>query len=483
MPLSISFSIIRTNIDNLQFIKNSFDELGFVVKSIISMDESILFESFFPESLVIDAEHPLLNVKLSELPYQDISNYLHFRDSLGSSVYSLFERDISDYHGVSFLENRLYDSYSVALFLIQENNFDLCLFNFVPERGFDYIFYRLAKAHNIPCIAVNYGIFAHQVYSTLDIHSPYINDNGEISDDIFIKNNLCIDQRTDVLLNNLTNPYSTKVPIGISDLIKFNFSEFVRFHINAMLYLVFRKFYKRGCRNVNLITIKKSYFQHCINSNQVNSLIINGKSILFLLHYQPELTTIPLAKDYANQYLAIRQLSNLLPDFSIMVKEHPVTFTYRSKTTLAFRNSDFYRSLSSIPNVYLLSPDFDSLDLINKVDCVASIRGSVSTEAVLSGRKALIFSNSVYSNCPGIFQIKAGSKRPDVLHFLSSELNLSKVLNHYKLFSLNTWFLTKTYKSLTDEIVDLNKLVLECLVDSARQYLSRDIKKFKSLLP
>ena len=93
------------------------------------------------------------------------------------------------------------------------------------------------------------------------------------------------------------------------------------------------------------------------------------KFIYFPLHYQPELSTSPLAEDFVNQELIVAMISKMPSDCYLYVKEHPRISYNRSK--------DFYDKLLSYRNVKLLKEEINSYSLIDNSLAVATATGSV----------------------------------------------------------------------------------------------------------
>ncbi|MFT7036952.1 MAG: hypothetical protein ACJA2S_005493 [Cyclobacteriaceae bacterium] len=126
----------------------------------------------------------------------------------------------------------------------------------------------------------------------------------------------------------------------------------------------------------------------------------NKRNVVFFLHYQPERTTLPEGGIYNQQFLAIQQLRQIVPnDITIYVKEHPST--YRNFFKYNTRTKKFYETISALANVKLVSMETNTFELIDHSLFVATITGTVAIEAVCRGRVAVYFGNSMYQNLPG----------------------------------------------------------------------------------
>ncbi|MFA6393942.1 MAG: hypothetical protein WCW25_03680 [Patescibacteria group bacterium] len=113
----------------------------------------------------------------------------------------------------------------------------------------------------------------------------------------------------------------------------------------------------------------------------------------FPLHREPEIATLLFAPFYKDQLWLIKQIAQSLPiNFKLYVKEHA--------PMLGLRKRSFYRELKKIPNVVLVSPAAESLDLINKARLIYTISGTAGWEAVQLKKPVITFSNIFYTKLP-----------------------------------------------------------------------------------
>jgi hypothetical protein len=130
--------------------------------------------------------------------------------------------------------------------------------------------------------------------------------------------------------------------------------------------------------------------------------------VSFFLHFQPERTSIPEAQLFAQQWLAIRRLSNALPEgWVVIVKEHPSMFT--ATFDPRFRDPDFYARIAALPNVQFAPLFSDPFPLIDGSQFVATLTGSVGVQALCRGVPVLHFGSAAYRGAPGA--IRVGSAR------------------------------------------------------------------------
>lgn len=134
--------------------------------------------------------------------------------------------------------------------------------------------------------------------------------------------------------------------------------------------------------------------------------------ILVALHYQPETTTITQGGWSSNQLAMVKSLADVTPqEYRISVREHPYTFSDRSRVTAKFRSRDFYRRLSEIPRVDVLPVDAHPRALIGAHDFVVTTVGTVGYESLALGRPVVHFGLAGYTNFFGAIQVDLSSSR------------------------------------------------------------------------
>jgi hypothetical protein len=138
-------------------------------------------------------------------------------------------------------------------------------------------------------------------------------------------------------------------------------------------------------------------------SRHVLSKIPEEKFIVYFLHYEPELTVVPMGWVGGDQYIAIASLVKNLPDgWQVVVREHPAQYAQSFAGYFTGRNKDFYNRILGIGRVSFVSNDIDTFDLIDKCEFVSTITGTVGWEALVRGKPSVIFGDAWYSEAPGL---------------------------------------------------------------------------------
>lgn len=105
--------------------------------------------------------------------------------------------------------------------------------------------------------------------------------------------------------------------------------------------------------------------------------------VFFAFHQEPEFSTQAQARMFNDQAAIVRQIAKSLPaGVNLIIKEH---------NNLGYRQMSFYKDLLSFPNVFLAHPNILGPQLIERCRAAASLRGTVTLEAALWGKPALVF--------------------------------------------------------------------------------------------
>jgi hypothetical protein len=123
--------------------------------------------------------------------------------------------------------------------------------------------------------------------------------------------------------------------------------------------------------------------------------------IYLALHYQPEMTTCPMAGAFVDQVLMAQLIAATMPDdVYLYVKEHPM------QRTLLGRHVGYYDELGSLQRTVLVPRSFDTFELTNRCRAVATATGTVGWEALFREKPILLFGHNFYQYATGVFSIR-----------------------------------------------------------------------------
>ena len=126
---------------------------------------------------------------------------------------------------------------------------------------------------------------------------------------------------------------------------------------------------------------------------------------VFLLHFEPEKTTMPDGGLGDSQIAMVRRARRLLPgDVELIVKEHPSQIKLATNGYLG-RSTGFYREVSEIPGVRLVSEIGSDRRWLREAEVVFTVSGTVGLEAALLGAPLLYFGHPWYAGIPGTMNV------------------------------------------------------------------------------
>ena len=130
--------------------------------------------------------------------------------------------------------------------------------------------------------------------------------------------------------------------------------------------------------------------------------------VFFAFQQEPEFTVQAQSRTFNDQQAIVRQLAKSMPaGVNLVIKEH---------TLVGYRPPSFYRELVAFPNVIMASPDIPGPKLVQQCVAVASLRGTVTLEAALCGKPALLFGGeSEFSMLPNVRMVDSLGRLGDVL--------------------------------------------------------------------
>jgi len=178
----------------------------------------------------------------------------------------------------------------------------------------------------------------------------------------------------------------------------------------------------------------------------------NVPFVYFPLNHQPERTSSPQGLLYADLLLAAETLAAALPQgWELWVKEHPTQWMVRSTRFSSVRYPGYYHRLAKIPKVRVLPINTGTFTLTEKASAVAVTTGTAGWEALLRGKRPLMFGIPWWRDCPGVYpvnsvescrlalegiKIGAQAAKDDLLRFLFA---LDKVCIHARFERTESW--------------------------------------------
>jgi hypothetical protein len=134
--------------------------------------------------------------------------------------------------------------------------------------------------------------------------------------------------------------------------------------------------------------------------------VIPERSVFFALHYQPEQSTLAQGLWHANQTALVENISKSLPlGYTLIVKEHPWGRGNRPLWQ--------YRHLNGFYNVMFC--DAPSKQIIQRVDAVITVTGTVAMEALVFDKPAVMLGRNYFEFSDLIYLVPNIQELPEVL--------------------------------------------------------------------
>jgi len=184
----------------------------------------------------------------------------------------------------------------------------------------------------------------------------------------------------------------------------------------------------------------------------------------FPLHIDPEESTMVYAPYQTNQSAIIEALSKSLPlGMNLVVKEHP--------GMMGRRPFGFYRALSKIPKVILLSPLGSPFGLIRRAALTCVITGTAGWEAMMLKKPVLVLGENIpclyvgegAEHCPDLFRLPSAIRnalaRPPASEKLL-ELFIASILYHSFDFPADL-----LWGKVSPELIKTNSTILEIICE------------------
>jgi hypothetical protein len=185
-----------------------------------------------------------------------------------------------------------------------------------------------------------------------------------------------------------------------------------------------------------------------LKKNSIKNLNYDEKFIYFPLHVQPERNLDLDAPFYSNQLNVIENIVKSLPvGLKLYVKEH---YNMRFRN---WRSISFYKSLLNLPNVKLIHPTVNPVDLIKNCSLVISIAGSTALEAAFYEKPSIILANTSFSNLSSVQKLETFEDLySTIINSLKIKVNLSE---------LNNFVIHQEKNSFNFDEVELNNAIME----------------------
>lgn len=327
----------------------------------------------------------LRRVKIEKEPYSGFNSNIYdevYKKSFPMFL-DMFARNPSQYaitHQESInLYNYFFDYFSNIL---HKNNIELMIFYNLPHFGSDYLLTVIAKHMGIKMLLMSQSLVPNRFYYVTDLDDFGMFQTSMVKFDYPHQKVNFGANKVQFYMKNIKLKYRNCSYVFVDRLRKYIFRS-----VGRMTFLGVIKSYI-DCRNF------KSFYKKLKH----DTIDKSKKAVYFPLQMQPEMTTSTLGGIYTDQILAIEKISNIIPDdWVIYVKENP-------KQLERHRGEFFFKRLSLIQKAKYISKEFNSFDLIESSEFVATITGTVGWESLMVEKPCVIFGHVWYQEFQGIIK-------------------------------------------------------------------------------
>jgi hypothetical protein len=372
--------------------------------------------------------------------------------------------------------NEWYQLVAVGLFsffdeLMKEEKIDLIIYENISN-SFSHVAFEVGKKHKVPYLGWTSSRLPGRNESHTSIYSQreavaktyksltanerrldrdsiqwcqkYLDKFMDIAPDYMAHNGL-----------NLQNPVSKYARMDKLKLVSNRFRFIMNeprssfpYHLGNPLLFSYKMFRRNTLRFFKTLHLKKIFSEP----------ISSEKYFLYPLHFHPESSTSVWAKHFVNEYVVLKNISFNLPVGHLLyIKDHKSAFGYPML--------DFYRKISTLPNVRLIQPEANTKKLIQDSAGVITLTSTVGYEAIILGKPVVVIGDVFYDFHPmcikmtewkNLFQILQDAK--DIVKSPNNTDKLNFIASYY----LNTKEGTLLIgKQNSDEL--LNLLVAEAI--------------------
>ena len=183
----------------------------------------------------------------------------------------------------------------------------------------------------------------------------------------------------------------------------------------------------------------------------------NTDFLLYPLHFHPEASTSVLAADYVDELSVIKAVAFRLPlGMKLCVKEHP--------SAVALQPTWFYKQLSRLPNVKLISPELNTKELIRKSRGVVTLTSTAGFEAAALNKPVLAFGNVFYKYFENVKTLSGYQDLDEKISWLLNYKPLARIeiinaIAAYVAFGVEGYFDFKLASKSQDALKNVAKLV------------------------
>lgn len=239
-----------------------------------------------------------------------------------------------------------------------------------------------------------------------------------------------------------TNSFMASKKNLIKAILKFLFSDYLSIKKN-FTYSGRTKF-KVLLHHFKWIFIER-YRQFFIDKKFVRNMDPKAPFIYYPLHVQIESVLLVGAPFLTNQLEIITHIVKSMPvGYQLYVKDAPMN------KGRGWRDLSFYKAIMTLPNVKLLHPSINPMEIIKNCSLVVSVSGTTALEAAFYEKPSIVFVDTDFSILPSVYKLNSIEELPNAIR-LSLKKNVDIMsLQKYVNFIENNSFPFNDFKLLQE---------------------------------
>lgn len=325
-------------------------------------------------------------------------------------------------------KQHIYSLISQILNLLKKKNINLIIFYQSPHHLDTYLTYLLAKFLKIKFLIIKQFSFKDKhrfcIDQTLDIFFQDLNNNNK---DKFFQTDTAqylskIESDKEITPQYMKNNYfkfsgninrNNLLYYFYLDIKNYLFKKVFFFRDNGFYFYYKNSYFENLCPPINLSFVILNFFLRLkIFFLKYYYKLISRDQILqqyvaFFPNYQPEASTFPESKEYADIHLILHNIFSILPKNILLVyKEHPTTFDY-SREAYTQKDINFYKFLKKkYKNLIFYKYNSSNTELIDNSKFIITMTSNVAWEAYLRKKNVFICGNCWFDRFGGFFKFQ-----------------------------------------------------------------------------
>ncbi len=161
-------------------------------------------------------------------------------------------------------------------------------------------------------------------------------------------------------------------------------------------------FFAKLRERLKVVLSRKRYRKMCRTEEKL------GQYIFFAPPSEPEGSSLPVALEARRIYIALRLLTDALPEgVNVVYKEHQVSFDQLLLFVADWKSKFYYEDLAKFGKLIFVREGISSHALIANSIGVATINGTIGLEALAMAKRCITFAPQWYDDLDGIHRIQS----------------------------------------------------------------------------